>query len=250
MSKRSPARTEKAEVLPSVKELKAVVVREHKAALVAARTTLAHAVRAGEALLQIRDILMLTDEWTSWIENDFPLNRSQGYLYMRLAHHKDLIPPKVESLSQAERLIAGLPSYDGSGSRARVDSVKRGEAERWRAEDPPVPWKQIAKRLDVSVSTVYNWFYGAKGQRRYRQRQKKAQQLLKESEELKEAQRLASKNETALSEAYTLTERLRDVLGQARLEADTTEGIKAIKRAEEYNHVAHDSVVEALGEEA
>lgn len=233
------------EVVVSLDELKARVMREHNATLVAARTTIAHAIRAGEALIEIRAILLPKEEWTDWVEKEFPLTNSQGYLYMRLAKYKEMIPPKIESLTQADKLLVGLPSIDGGPARPRVDDLRKEEARRWREEDTPVPWKQIAKRLDLSVSTVYRWFKDTGDAAR----RKAASEALREKSEAETAARLARANKTALSEAYSLTERLRDVLGQARREAKTNVGRLSIRRAEEYNHGVHDFVVQALGEE-
>lgn len=234
----------KAEVVPSVSQLKATVLKEHKAAQVAARTTIAHAIRAGEALLQIRDALLLKNEWTDWIENEFPLNRSQGYLYMRLAQNKHLIPPHVKSLKAADKLMVGLPTIDGGPPRKRANDLAKQEAFRWREEN--VPYKQIAKRLGMSVGSVYRWFnpnYDKIRQRENRNASADRQARL-------EGRRLAVKNDTALSVAYALAERMRDVLGQARREAQTREAKASLERAEEYHHVTRDSVFEALKEEA
>jgi hypothetical protein len=235
----------KAEVVPSLDDLKAQVSKEHNAALVAARTTIAHAIRAGEALLQIRAILMPKGEWTQFIDHESPIDRTQGYRYMRLAQLRELIPPTVKSITEADELLKGLPSADGTGPRTRVEDLRKEEAQEWRAEEPPVPYKEIARRLGLPVSTVHNWFKPRKAKR-----DRASQKAEREREEQRAIRRLAAKNDTALSEAYATAERMRDILGQARREATTPEAKAALKRAEEYHHVTRDSVVEALKEEA
>lgn len=227
----------------SLVELTEIVKKENDLALRAARTTLEHAVGAGEALLRIRLILLPEGKWTAWLAETFPDQSSTAYTYMRLARYKDLIPPGATQ-KEAHVLLGGLPSIDGGPGRGRIEDVRKEEARRWREEDPPVGFKVIAKRLDCSVSTVWNWFNGQN------EREREARAALKAAEIAKTTRKLAARNETALAEAYALSEKLRDVLGQARKEAKSQEGRLAIKRAEEYNHVVRDSTVEALGAEA
>lgn len=229
----------KAEVTASLAELEAIVTEQHELTLHAARTTVEHAVKCGEALLAIRLLLMPEGTWTQWLEEKFPTQRTTTYGYMRLARYKHLIPPGA-TLRDSERFVRSLPSIDGGPGRSRIDDLRKDEAKRWRAEEPPVGYKEIARRLGTSPSTVYNWFNGQSNN------EKRARQLLREEKRTKQAKRLAARNVTALSEAYQLAERMRDVLGQARREARTQDARRALKRAEEYHHIARDSVVEAL----
>src|ERR1041384_2005408 len=122
--------------------LAATVRREHEACLAAVRTTFDHAVRAGEALLKVRDLLLPTGQWTKWLEDRFPMHKSQAYAYMRVATYQQLIPEGT-SIEVADKLVQGLSAIDGGPGRSRVADVTKKEAQRLRGAG--ASYKQIAR---------------------------------------------------------------------------------------------------------
>jgi len=223
-------------------ELAATVQREHEACHAAAQTTLAHAVRAGEALLQARELLLPTGMWVLWLERHFPKVKSQAYAYMRIATYKHRIPDGC-GIAAADKLVQGLSAIDGGPGRARVADVTKEEAHRLREQG--ASYKQIAKQLGASVSTVHYWFND--GTRL--QKDKRARRALKKQEQERALKRAVNKTGGALSEAYSLAERMDDVLGQAHREAAESEARRELARAHEFHRAMRDSIVRALGVE-
>ncbi len=234
------------EVLDQCQTLEALeetVQREHEACLIAAKTTFDHAVRAGEALLQIRDLLLPTGQWTKWVEERFPMHKSQAYTYMRVATYRHLIPEGT-GIGAANKLVEGLSAIDGGPGRARVADITKEEAQRLRVAG--ASYKQIAKQLGASVSTVHYWFNdGTRSQK-----DKRARQALKKQEQARALKRVVNKTGGALAEAYSLAERMDDVLGQAHREATEPEARRDLARAHEFQRAMRDSIVRSLGVES
>jgi len=226
----------------SLVELTNAVLREHERTRAAARRTIEHAIATGELLLQVRERTITSGEWTTWLHENFPLDRTTAYDYMRLATYQHLIPPGT-STTGAEKLLVGLPCIDGGASRERVSDVKREDAERLRREGRG--YKAIAKTLEVSPSTVHAWFKG--GTRK--QRDKKARAALREKEKARVIRRAARKRGGAIAEAYSTVERLDDILGRARDESSSSEAKRELSRAHEFHHAMRDAIVKALGVE-
>jgi predicted transcriptional regulator len=223
-------------------ELAATVRREHEACLAAVQTTFDHAVRAGEALLQAREFLLPTGKWISWLEEHFPMHKSQAYAYMRVATYQHLIPEGT-GIVAADRLVQGLSAIDGGPGRARVTDITKEEAHRLR--ESGASYKQIAKQLGASVSTVHYWFNdGTRSQR-----DRRARRALKKQEQERAVRRAINKTGGALAEAYSLAERMDDVLGQAHREATEAEARRELARAHEFHRAMRDSIVRGLGVE-
>lgn len=227
---------------PSLDELAETIRREHDACRAAAKTTIEHAISAGEALLQVRERLTPTRQWMAWLEANFPKHRSSAYQYMRVATYRHLIPADY-GIAAADKLTKGLPTIDGLPGRPRIDDARKADAQRLRSEGKG--YKEIARALDASVSTVYSWFNdGTKSQR-----DKRAREALRKEEKQRAVKRAVAKEGGALAEAYSLAERLDDVLGQAHREAKEPAARKELARAHEFHRAMRDSIVRGLGVE-
>lgn len=228
---------------PTLDELAATVRREHELCMGAMRTTIEHAVRAGEALLLARDLTSPDREWHRWLTANFPKHASTAYSYMRMARYQKMLPKDLNSVTAANELLRGLPAVDGGSPRDRVPDARKDDARRLR--DQGASYKQIAKQLGASVSTVHYWFND--GTRL--QKDKRARRALKKQEQERALRRAVNKTGGALSEAYSLAERMDDVLGQAHREATEPEARRELARAHEFQRAMRDSVVRALGVE-
>lgn len=227
----------------TIGELTATVLREHELCREAAKKTVDHAIRAGEALLQIRDLLLGSEDWMQWLA-DYPvMHRTTAYQYMRLASYQRLIP-EGSSINAADTMIKALPALDGGPGRPRVEDGRKVEARRLRDEEKR-SYKEIAKEVGASVSTVYGWFNnGTKGVR-----EKRARRALREQEQQAEVRRLVKKKGGALAEAYAMAERLDGVLGQAHKEAEDADARRELTAAHELQRGMRDRIVRALGVE-
>lgn len=238
----SPAAPTEVEILPSLRELEETIRREHEACSRSARTTLEHAVKAGEALLEVRRLTMPNRAWIAWLAENFPKDRSQAYAYMRIAYHQGLIPAGA-TIKQAEELAKGLPSIDGTGPRTRCSDAQREDAKRLRHEGRS--YKEIAKELGLSPSTVYGWFNGGTK----RQRQREATRALEEKERDLKLKRAVATAPDAIAAAYAAAERLDDVLADAQRQAVEPEARRDLARAYEFRNAMRDMIVRALGVE-
>lgn len=245
MASSAVARRSSGKLVPanaSLADLTTIVKREHEACQAAVETTLDHAIRAGEVLSRIRDILKPRGEWQRWIEEEFPRDRSTAYTYLRIYQHQGKLPPRVGRVTEADMLLRGLPDIDGGPPRKRITDDRKDEARELR--DQGRSYKEIAKALGVSVSTVYNWFNDHQGKH-----QREARAALKQSRQQKKINKAVRKHGGAIAEAYAMAERMQDVIAQAHTEAKEPQARRSLQRATEYHHAMRDFIVKALGVE-
>lgn len=226
---------------PTLDELAATIRLEHEACMGVAQRTLEHATRAGEALLAVRERTMRTGTWTTWVRESAPLSRAQCYTYMRIAAFREFLPDGV-GIKEGEMLLAGLPALGTGRGRPRLPDSMKQDAERMRGEG--VPYKQIAKRLGISPSTVHNWFNGT-----HRKHQREAAKALREKRQQRAIKQAVTKTGGALAEAYSMAERMDDVLGQAHREATEPEARRELAKAHEFQRAMRDAIVRGLGVE-
>lgn len=221
-------------VEPTLDELTATVLREHAACREAATTTLEHAIRAGEALLQIRA------RFEDWRKHS-PVASSTAYEYMRFALAQHLIPDGM-SLKKGNALAKALPTLDGRRSNSPTEDVRKADAARLRKEG----WsnRRIAREFGVAPSTIHYWFSGERSGR-----ERRARAALAAQERQQEIRRVVKKKGGAIAEAYAMAERLDDVLGQAHDEAEDVEARRDLSAAHELQRGMRDRIVRALGVE-
>jgi predicted transcriptional regulator len=237
-----PPRAEVPDRAPTLDELAETIRAEHAVCMDAVESALGHAVKAGEALLSARELLLPDGTWVPWLEANFPRAKSTAYSYMRLATYQHLIPDGV-GITAGDRLVQGLSALDGGPGRARVSLVTKEEAERLRSDG--ASYKQIAKTLGASPATVHYWFNGSKRSRQ----NKNAREALRQQERDKALKKAVCKTGGALAEAYAMAERLDDVLGQAHREATEKEARRDLARAHEFQRAMRDMIVRSLGVE-
>lgn len=206
-------------------------------------TTIQYAIRAGEALLAARELTKPEGIWESWLAEHFPKNRSTAYTYMRVAAYQHRLPPSTTEITQADRLLKGLPDINGGPPRLRIPDERKKEAKQMRKGGRS--YKEIAKHLEVSVSTVYAWFNG--GARKSRERARRSAEAQQEKERV--IRKAVRQKGGAIAEAYSMVERLDDVLAQAHREAEEPEARRSLSHAHEHHHAMRDFVVKALGVE-
>jgi hypothetical protein len=125
--------------------------QEHDLVVGAARQSVAHALQAGQALLEAKRIC-LKGAWTVWLAGNFngSLRTAQGY--MRLATHWNQVggdPQRVADLNYREvtRLLTGLSRSDGRinhGRRSNGRHVAAPEAAAQAESACPVPSDRFA----------------------------------------------------------------------------------------------------------
>lgn len=111
--------------------------QEHELVVGAARQAVAHALQAGQALLEAKRIC-LKGAWTVWLAGNFHGSPRTAQGYMRLATHWNQVggdPQRVADLNYREvtRLLTGLSRSDG-----RINHGRRPNARQVAAPEPAV----------------------------------------------------------------------------------------------------------------
>lgn len=96
--------------------------REHEAVAAHVHAALAHAIAAGEFLLQARE-LVPRGQWEAWVYKNFRAPR-MSRPYMRLAKYKHLLPPDVEFTLASEPV---QPPVTGSLGDAQQQLLRTSE---------------------------------------------------------------------------------------------------------------------------
>lgn len=137
----------------SLDDLAAEIRREHHECVLAAVSSLRHAVRAGGALLAARERVP-RGTWERWLDENCPDVRAMARQYMRIATYQDMIPPETTTAVEAQKALRGLPAFDGSGPARHPESVREQAIQ--LAIDG-VPTMQIARHLGVDRKCVRRW---------------------------------------------------------------------------------------------
>jgi transposase len=223
-------------------ELAAIANRSHAAHAGALREGLEHAVKAGEALRQARDIIG-HGGWLKWLAENFRGSQSTARRYMRCAEHKDRLSGHMTTQDAMEVLL-GLPA---ERTIAAPDAVR---AEAVALVNNGVSYDAAAKTLGVSHSTVHRWANPEKASQWRRQtaeRDRKAREALAKQEREKAIRAAVRKAGAALAEAYSMANRYGAVLAQAEQEVTSDEARAALERAGAYHRKMADEIVRALG---
>lgn len=130
---------------PTLDELAATINREHQLVLEGVSGVIEHAIRAGEALVEVR-ARVLWGEWMPWLEKNFPYSLPTAYRYIRCAENKSLAS-KAESI---ESLASGAPELSPLARGRRVPHHYDIVA----LHDSGMRPVQISKTLGVSYKTV------------------------------------------------------------------------------------------------
>jgi hypothetical protein len=137
----------------SLDQLAAEIRHEHEECLLAAVSSLRHAIRAGDALLVARDQVP-RGQWERWLDENVPDVRVMAKAYMRIATYRDAVPPEVTTAERALKALRGLPAFDGSGPARHPESV-RDRAVELAGEGLPI--NRIAAHLGVDRKCVRRW---------------------------------------------------------------------------------------------
>lgn len=234
---------------PTLRELADTVNREHRLVEESVAAVVEHAIKAGEALLAARDRMPL-GEWGSWLYDNFTESVGYLYTYMRIAAHADLVrQSEVKSVNAALKLLKG----NGVGDiRVHLLRERRNEAQEMYATGC-YSTRQLAELFGVSKSTALTWVSPeqsrkhrnrAKANSARRRAEKRALQQRERAAVLRNAVKKAG---VAHQEAYSLAERMQDVLAQAQRESMDTEAKQALSLAWGHWMKMRDEIVRALG---
>lgn len=238
-----------AEVPATLTELAEVANREHAACEDATQSALSHAIAAGRAL-NAAHAQTASGEWRRWLKANFAGSSSCANNYMRFAVYAADLDPEL-SLKQAKTRLLGCPEIRPRGIEGHPPSVQ-AEAVRL-VRDEGLSGERAAEALGVSKDSVckyvdphaYRERRAAQGRRR-----RAAADALAAAERDKAIRAAVRKAGAALSEAYSMGERMGRVLAQARDEATTGEARAALDEATADYHRMRDHIVRALGVES
>lgn len=238
-------------------ELAAIAIEEHEHVADALVATIRHAIRAGSALLELRE-RRGAEGWPEFCEDELGFSSMHASRYMRLAHYRHAIPvpPPPVFTDKAGRVrptsvnvlyqtyVKALPPvFTGNGCRITPEQ----EAEIRRLRTAGLTYQEIAELVDRSLATVHRVLNPttkrreverAEARRRQRRAERKA---LKEKEARAERDLLAASTGGEVAEAYALVRRALAAIDRAPSSAGTRAALASL-------HKAEDAIVEALRE--
>jgi hypothetical protein len=234
-------------------ELAATINHEHHAGSQRLAQTLEHWVRAGEALLTARDRCSLGD-WKAWLATNVDVSYTHACAYMRVARYADTLrelDEPVTSVQGAVALIRQLPRATSplEGSRTLTkDQVE--EAKELRAAG--LAWGAIAELLGFRYADHKTVQYALDPNARQRarassKRLRDAHAALQQQRREQEFKRAVRRAGAATAEAWSMAERMQDVLAQAQRETNDRDARRALSEASVHYRKMRDEIVRALG---
>lgn len=224
------------DVMPTLDELVKTINREHDAVMDAAQSVVAHAILAGEALIQAK-ALVPHGQWEAWTGQQFPDRHGKTLrLYMRLARNADAIrEANPKTITAAQRLIVGESFIAGN------DEL-RAEARRLKREGLSV--NEICAKLGRSKPTIYAWLDPKEAEKR-RRRKKQESRRARRALHRQERDAAARKAGGSISHGYANVRKALEALTEAQLTEADTEAKSEIAHAIERLHLAEDHIVRA-----
>lgn len=221
-------------------ELAASANAYHQVAQDAARSAVESAIAAGHVLLKAKEMLGPTKwgdgKWASWLEANFVGSHETAVRWMRLARNQHLIPEGI-SIQHAEAMLPVLrPANGWTPDSDVVAAVKKLRSEGWT-------YARIAGELGINQKTAWR-YVNAQSVKQRHQRASRALDIQEQQLEIKRAVRKAG---AATAEAWSMAERMQDVLAQAHREATDKEARVALSLAGEHYRKMRDEIVRALG---
>jgi hypothetical protein len=212
--------------------------REHELVLEAGTAMVAHAIKAGEALLKAKE-LVGHGGWEHWlVENIADKSLTTPRLYMRLARHRDqVLAAGPASLNVAQKLLIG-------GADSRVDQDRKDDARRLRKQGRT--YQQIADELGCTRDSAYRWC-NPKAEERARRRHQMQSMAGRRALNRQKRERAVRKAGGALAEAYSLIRKTLEALEQAETETQKREQRAHISSAMHRLYNAEDEIVKAVG---
>lgn len=233
---------------PTLDDLAEAANREHGAVEAAAAAAVTHAIQAGEALLAAREIVGYGG-WHDWLKAKFSGSVPLASAYMRIAHYQETIRD-CDTFAQARAVLRGLPAVTSAAPPGHADSKRQSAIS---LIDDGATITEAADVLGVAFQTVKRWTdpgYAREARAKAREQERQRYQEKREEESRKRQARLtrmARQAGGAISEAYSMAERLQDVLATAETQAADAEARDALAKAGAHYRRMRDEIVRALG---
>lgn len=262
----------------TLEELADTANREFAEAGNSLSAAIVHAIRAGEALAEARDIVFREGlmPWKDWIASNLRLDYSRVHSLIQLAHHKEALPPEVFSpyMDEAGRLIqpsvnralmyvrglshqkSGVPedTWSGGGKTRhygkRITNEIKAEVKRLR--DKGLSQTETAELLGISRASVRfaeNPQLKLASQKKHRARRKElaaAERALREKRQREELDRIAKEVGDAIGETYSLIRKALTKADKAQSQIETAEGRAHLRGVISHLHRAEDAIGLAL----
>jgi predicted transcriptional regulator len=217
-------------------ELAAQIDLAHRGFTESATAAVEHAIRAGELLLEARDVVPY-GEWTVWLAHNVEVTAQHAQTYMRVARNAELVrrenPP---SLKAANKLLTRASVRD-----VRVDPTLRLEAQRLRRDG--LKHDEIAVELRFSQATISRWL-NPSNEAKYRKKKaitsKAGRAALRRQERINDARKAGG----SIAKSYGLIREVLDELQRAEAEY-TGETRKSIKTAMHILYKVEDHIAKA-----
>lgn len=227
---------------------------EHQSALSSAKTAVAHAICAGEALLEARQIVT-PGNWAAWVESQTSMSEWTAKVYMRVAAYRDELPAngvEAMTLTQAAQYLRGRPT-----PYLRLNAVPedvRDQVRRMHSEG--VPTRQIARKVGYARSAVQRWI-SPDASKRHVERAKRrklekdlreaAEKALQEKEDRRKRDAAARRAGGDIAEVYSLLRKLTAAVDRAAAGSVDQDDARTLRAANHQLFRVEDDVVRILG---
>lgn len=216
---------------------------EHRLAVAAATDLLQHAIAAGNALNEARELIPFGG-WMKWVEREFEGSVSNANFYRRLALNAALVVNSgVRTLREAERYL--VEHADVTTSTPRTGSIvrrRREEILKLRSEGKTV--EEVGAIVGVSRATVYN--LSRKDWQRFARRRHQTRKLANRALKREQRDKAAKKIGGDVAEAYSLIRRTAQTLEKAQATIGSRESREHLTRALNSLYRCEDEVARAI----
>lgn len=229
----------------------------HAASGASLHQAIEHGISCGEALLAAHAIIKGSAlGWGKWLSENVAISDRYAYGYMRLALHRDALPPEAfapyldgrgrrrePSVSRAIEFTTHLPAVADKGDHFRLSDEKRAEV--LRLHGLGIHNAEVARRVGVhhvTVARVVDPAFDRRKREAANRKQRNATAASRATSDAEIQQRLAAAlaDRPRLTEAYRLAGRLVDELAAAGPD---------FAKAHRYAKAARNGLVAALLEE-
>ncbi len=230
----------------SLSDLTEQIQTEHRLVQEGLQSALAHAIRAGGALIEAK-FLVPQGDWLVWLTENVDVGEAAAQIYMRLSRYQEQIPPEL-GITQARLFLRGLPK--GIGFQGYPDDIKT-EARNLRKSG--LTLAAVGEILDVSPTIVHIWCDKGYAKRHTSHKRRHAIQRKRERRALFLAEKDTRRRNAAkavggsIHDAYSHLRLNAEALDKAIVEAKDRRVVSILRDARNHVHAAEDRIADALG---
>ncbi len=230
---------------PNLDSLRDTANNEHQLVVTAAGEMIQHALVAGHALIQARELVPY-GQWMQWVEHEFVGSVSNANFYRRLAMNEALVLQSgTRTLREANRFLTEHAEITTPMPRTG-SLVEQRRQEILDLKQTGIKCDEIASIMGVSTGTVYN--LARKDWKRVNRQRNASRKQATRALKRQERDRAASKVGGDMSEAYALVRKTALTLQRAVEGASNKQAREHLGRALDRLYRCEDEISRAIRE--